>query len=297
MRLLCCLLLSLSLALGQLCLDELHGVLAGQELSEPARGLEAAQLVARAVELLEPNLPPLRYLSPAPEAALTSAHFLAERELLPDDWQPHSLTLEVWQEMLARLAGWYRLSPPAATSLARAALIADLAALIGEISPRLRPVALIATAQRNRQAVAFWGVIRNDAIYPRLIVYRPPEGQPLAEGPIRSLLPQLSTCAQPLRHYVHAPEDTARRLFANHADGQMVIVSTAPPITEGLIVVPSGAESDYLTFNALALAPYSSYAAVFAGASANPLLVTRLLPQVRTNLNPRELLGLLFPGR
>jgi hypothetical protein len=303
MRFLCCLVCCLSFfSLGQTCLSELRYGMTETELTELATGADAARLLHQAVNLLEPDLPPflyspLAYPLDASEPGFDTVKFLLERQLLPADWEPQTLTPDVWQDMLTRVARWYNLSAPATYDLTKGALTESIDALIQQAAPRLRGVALIATARHNRDAVAFWAVIRNDSIFPRLIVYRPPEGLSLAGAPIRNLLPYLSNCAQTITNYVYAPEDTARRLFAGNANGQMIIASTSPVRMDGFTYVPQGEESAYLTFDTLALAPFTSYAAVFEGGSANPLLVTRLLPQVRTNMNPRELLGFLFPER
>jgi hypothetical protein len=304
MRFLYCLLciLCLSLSLGQLCLTDLRHGLDETDLAESATGTEAATLLHQAVNLLEPDLPPFLY-SPLAypveplDPSFDSVKFLLERQLLPATWEAQTLTPEVWEDMLSRVARWYNVAAPAITGTTKADITQSLATLIQQVSPRLRGVALIATAQHNRDEVAFWAIIRNDSIFPRLIVYRPPTGAPLAGIHIRDLLPRLGNCAQTITNYVHAPEDTARRLFTGNNNGQMIIASTSPVRMDGFTYVPQGEESNYLTFNTQALEAFSSYAAVFEGGSANPLLVTRLLPQVRTNMNPRELLGFLFPER
>lgn len=291
--------LTLNAALAQTCRAELQAGLSAEELAQPATGVQAAELLERAVKLLEPALPPLRSALPTPllepgEAGFNAATFLLERGLLPGSWQPNSLSLGSWREMLQGLASWYRLAAlEPSGDLSLAGLLNDLSGLVAAVAPSLRPVALVASVPGERSRVAFWAVIRNHSVYPRLLVFRPPDALVL-EGGIAAALPLLSTCAQKVDNFVFAPADVAQRLFLANNRASMYLAATVPDDRRGLWLVPSGEEAAYLAFEAAALEPYSMYATVFEGPPANPAMLLRLIPQVRTNMNPRELTQLLL---
>ncbi len=292
-------LLGFSPTFAQTCQTELQGELSGEALAAPASALQAAELFRRAVELLEPALPQLQTAESLPlapgEEGYETVRYLAERGLLPLAWQPGALTIEVWEAMLRGLWSWYRAAPLAPSSeLTVSSLIDDLSLLIERVAPDLRPVALVASESAERERVAFWAVIRNRSVYPRLIVSRPLEGVTLQAGVV-SVLPLLSSCVQPLTNYVYAPAETARRLFLANNQAQMYLVASSPGEMQGVQLVPEGEEADYLAFRSSELDGLDAYAAVFDGPRASPAALLRLLPQVRTNMNPRELLQLLAP--
>ena len=215
--------LLLNFALAQTCYPELRGAFADAGLEQVASGGDAAHLLREAVDLLEPVLPPLVNvnafgLQPGSEvyddATYADADFLAQRGLLPAEWQAASLTQETWQAMVDGLAAWYDLEPfTVGLDLTRGALTETLSTLIGAASPRLNPVALVATDPANRDRIAFWAVIRSDSVYPRLIAYRPPETGVSLAGGVGAVLPQLETCALRLDNYVSASATTAQKLF------------------------------------------------------------------------------------
>ena len=295
-------LLSSSLAFAQTCYPELRGALTDEELGQVASGAEAAHLLKKAVDLLEPVLPPLvtspgTFTLQAGTESFEDADFLAQRGLLPETWQADVLTQDVWQEMVDALAAWYDLAPFAlGTDLTRATLLDTLSRLISAAVPHLNAVALVATDPANRDAVAFWAVIRNTSVYPRLVVLRPPSADTSVAGGVDSVLPLLEACALPLDNFVFASAATAQKLFLATNRARMYVASTAPESDLGFLAVPPGEETDYLTFESPALAPYTSFAALFDGPSIGPGALLRLLPQVRTNMNPRELLRLVLPG-
>jgi hypothetical protein len=276
-------------SVAQPCATELRGDLTDQALQESATGSDAALFMQRAMQLLEPALPKLAYLPS--DFAYTdneAAVYVGTRGLLPATWNPDGLTFEVWQEMVQGLAHWYDLTLEVSDDLSRASLLATLNDLIRQASATLRPVALVASSQEDKDKVAFWAVIRNDSIYPRIIVYRPsPNGVGLENGVINAL-PYLETCAVPLKNYIFASEDTARRLFLANNTAKMYVAATQPETTADPDIVPAGEEADYLTFHAAALEGYSAFAALFEGSGVGPMTIMRLLPQVRTNMNPAQ---------
>ena len=303
MRLLLAVLLLSGFAFAQPCYTELRGELTDEQLAQSATGLDAARLLKRAVDFLEPVLPqlvntpdtfPLAY----GDEGFAEAQYLAQRGVLPPTWQAGELSLGTWQEMVSEVAAWYDLDPfTVAPELSYGALLETLSNLIGSVRPLLRPVALIATDPANRDAVAFWAIIRNNSVFPRLIVVRPPAEGVALDGGLRGALPLLGSCALELENFIYAPSDTAQRLFMTNTErSRMYVASTAPARDDGFTTVPSGEETGYLTFRAEDLSPYEMFAAVFEGPSVGPATLMRLLPQVRTNMNPREVLQFVLPG-
>lgn len=300
-------LLAFNFALSQACYSELRSALADEGsgqiegLGQIATGAEAARLLRAAVDLLEPVLPPLVpppatfTLRPGDEG-FEDADFLAQRSLLPAAWQAATLTPDVWREMVDALAAWYGLDAfQPGPELTRATLLETLSNLVAAASARQKPVALIATDPTDRNTVAFWGVIRSDSVYPRLVAHRPPDtATPLAGG-VAAALPLLETCAQRLDNFIFASATTAQKLFLATNQARMYVASTAPASDLSFLPVPAGEETDYLTFKSAVLAPYSTFAALFDGPSIGPAALLRLLPQVRTNMNPREVLRLVLP--
>lgn len=282
-------------AAAQWCLPELRGETETEALAQLASGRDAARYVYRAVTLLEPLLPPLATASAPlepndPDYPVVRA--LAEYRLLPAGWRPDALSVAVWYEMLSRLAGWYDLAitPTVAKAPTRWQLLSDLALLIARVGPSLKPIALIAADERQRHQVAFWALIRNDSIYPRLIVVRPPDAAVSLQRGAAAVLPYLSSCATEVRRYVFAPAQTAQRLFLAHNEARMVVVALEPYTPDPLEYVPEGEELAYLTFEHAALDGYRRFAALFVGPGPSLPTVLRLLPQLRTNLGPREVI-------
>lgn len=292
--------LCLGFAQAQLCLSELENGLSGEELAQTATGLEAAQYLKQAVDLLEPALPQRMTLpfwfsldANSPEYGLAS--WLAERDLLAESWQADSLSPEAWQEMLSRFSSWYDLPISVESGdLSRGGIIRALSAIISQVAPDLKPVALVAASSANRNQIAFWAVIRNDSVYPRLIVYRPAETPVDLSDGTRNVLPLLETCAMKLSNYIFAQEDVARNLFLSNHNGQMYIVAASPVLAQEVKEIARGSEADVLTFHASETDGLSNYAAVFAGNRVGPTTIARLLPRVRTNMNPKEVLDFVL---
>jgi hypothetical protein len=292
-------LLFFGITFAQTCLEDLRGKLTDAELSQSASGLEAAELLKRAVDLLEPVLPQLFSLPSdfavlPDEAGYPTAKFLNERGLIERDWRPEAFSVEVWEHMLNAFRDWYQLSPATVAGLTRADLVEALNEVIVTVSPKLKPVALVASDSVDRDRVAFWAIIRNDSVYPRMIVFRPPTDAVGLGQDITVALPLLANCAMQPQNYIFAPVDTARDLFLSHNQSRMYVVGTAPEPLEGYTEVLEGEETDYLTFASEETSPFELFSVVFAGPGAGPMTVLRLLPQVRTNMSPAEVLDFVL---
>jgi hypothetical protein len=282
-------------ATAQTCMPELRGDLSDEALQETATGSDGVLFMQRAMKLLEPALPKLAYLPS--DFAYTdneASVYVGTRGLLPAAWEPDTLSFEVWRDLVQGLANWYDLEVEVSDTLTKASLIETLDSLITRASATIQPVALIASSQDDKNKVSFWAVIRNDSIYPRIVVYRPsPESVGLENG-IQNVLPLLETCAVPLENYIFASEDTARRLFLANNTAKMYVVATQPETSADPDIVPAGEEDDYLTFHTSALEGYSAFAALFEGSGVGPMTIMRLLPQVRTNMNPAQVVNFVL---
>ncbi|MEZ4629794.1 MAG: hypothetical protein R2880_03605 [Deinococcales bacterium] len=287
-------------SLAQSCLAELQGDTSAESFAEVATGRDAAQLLKRAVDVLEPvmpafpssNLTALNYIA-LDDPAYKDAEFLAKRYLLPAGWRPDELNQEIWSTMLKWFSAWYDLDPPRyAESLTKGELIADLEALINLASPKGRAVALVAANNRRQNDLAFLGLIRLGGVYPRLIVVRPPLVTIDINQSLKNVFPYLENCAIKLENYIYAPSDTARQLFLAHNDSKMYIVALAPEDLAESFNVPLGDEVSYFEYQAALLAQSQKFVAVFEGRAPNPLQITRMLPQIRTNMGPREILSM-----
>jgi hypothetical protein len=285
-------------AQAQTCLSELQTNLTQEQLKQTATGLEAAQYLKQAAELLEPSLPqttalPSWFAVPSDAPEYSVAKWLAQRDLLVPEWQADSLSLEVWQALLTKLAAWYQVKI-AATDITNEAITLSLGQLIDQVVPTLTPVALIASAEQNAREVAFWAVIRNDSRYPRLIVYRPAvDTVSLADG-AKSALALLETCAMPLKNFLFASETVARGLFLANHNGQMYLVGSSPEPLMTYEPVASGLEADYLTYKNAATENFKSFSVVFSGERVAATTLLRLLPRVRTNMNPKQVLDFVL---
>ncbi|MFO7545069.1 MAG: hypothetical protein R6W77_06200 [Trueperaceae bacterium] len=284
-------------ASAQVCVQELRTSLSDLSLERPATGIDAALLLRRAVELVEPALP---RLIANPTVALDPGHpdygavlYLAERKLLPARWQPGQLDGATWATMLDRFLTWYRLDAsrveaPATVSDA----IDDLAAVLQRVSRTIRPAALLATDPADRNRMSFWAIIWNWTIYPRLLVIRP-NGE-MEEAQPRDALLAMSNCAVQLHHYVTAPEETAKRLFLTHNTSRMYVVSSRPGREDAWpFEVPEGEELAAFGFEMTELRGVQLYAAVFDGPEVGVGTLLGLITRVRTNMSPTTLLGYL----
>ena len=290
-------------ASAQACFAELRASvnLSDEELFEDANGRHAARYLRRAVELLEPALPPTTSVSSYPVAegdpGFADVRFLAGRGLLPTSWHAESLSVATWHEMLDRLANWYTPRPeaPRFDGINHRQLLVSLAALIEAIRPQLNPIALLASDTHDPSRLAFNAIIRNDSVHPRLIVLRPQRlDNQDARSPLR-LLEALSSCAMALENYAFAPADTARELFLANNQSRMLLVASDPEASEVLGEVPAGQEVAYLEFSAEPLADLQSIAVAFTGPSPGVLTLTRLAMQLRTNMSVGQIIAFFNP--
>ena len=279
-------------AYAQVCRAELVGSLHDPALERPATGLDAALALKRAVELVEPALPPLRTGTSVPlaeeHADFAVARYLADRRLLPNSWQPDQLDAATWASMLSTFLSWYKLAPVQPGQPASAnELVEDLSAVLGRVSDTIRPAALLATDPANGGRTVFWAIIWNWPIYPRLLVLRP-SGDPLAQP--RDVLPRLSNCAVSISAYISAPQDTAQGLFLTHNSSRMFVVAAKPGGDSGWpFEVPSGNELDAFIYRMPGLRGVDVYAAVFDGPSVGFGTLMGMLPRIRTNISPFSL--------
>lgn len=284
-------------AAAQVCVQELRSSLSDLGLERPASGIDGALLLRRAVELVEPALPRLRANASVP---LDEAHpdhpavrFLAERKLLPDGWRPDALDGDTWATMLERFLAWYHLDASRVDTPASVAdAVDDMARVLERVSRTIRPAALLATDPDDRGRLSFWAVIWNWTVYPRLLVVRPDDA--MEEAQPRDALRVLSNCAVHLRHYVTAPEETAKRLFLTHNSSRMYIVGSRPAKDDDWpYAVPVGEELAAFGFDLEALNGVQLYAAVFDGPEVGVGTLLGLITRVRTNMSPTTLLGYL----
>jgi len=283
---------------AQRCLGELEAGFPPEALAQQATGRDAARILERAVNLLEPVLPPMIRATDLPvevgDPDYDTFEFLGDRRLLVPMWEADTFSQASWQIVLKRLSSWYELPEPVFEEVTptNAELIASLLPIIEGAARTLEPVALFAFDPQNSSNLAFWATIRNHGIYPRMIVMRPPEGPLDLRADVGGALELLSDCAVTLENYVYAPADTAERLFLATNEARMLAVSTPPPAEE-IIEVPPGEETSYLTFKAPEVADKGRYTALFYGPSVGVPTLLRLLPQLRTNMNPREIIAFL----
>jgi hypothetical protein len=286
---LACLLTLASAAWAQVCVDELRRALPGADATP---GQTAASLLARAVQLVEPALPPLRDGSGPVEGAGVAAAavtYLHQRRLLPGGWTPENHTPERWAAMLTRFAAGYRVGAPAATGADRETMLDEAARALEAVADAVRPLPVFAVdAQRN---VTFFAVIWNWTPFPRLLLFRPPTGLALAgDGRTPSdeaaapVLAALSGCALAFDRFVYADESAALRLFVAQGASTLRVLGSEP----GAAGVPDEFGSDdvvaALTFRAPELDGVRVLSASIEGPSPGFGAVLGVLLQVRTNV-------------
>lgn len=289
------LLLLAPLAAAQVCRDELVGALPDRSLDRPATGVDAALVLLRAVQLVEPALPPLARVD---DVGLDESHpaygavrYLRERGLLPPSWQPEELAAEAWREMNSRFLGWYELGGPLPDAPVTVGdLVDDMARTLARVGQAVRPAALLAWDPEDDDRISFWAIIWNWTVYPRLLVFRPDPGVDLSRSP-RDALPHLSNCAVRVAAYVTAPEGTAKDLFLAHNESRMYVVATQPEKPGWPLLVEQGAELDAFAFALPELEGAEVYAAVFDGPEVGFGTLLRLMTSVRTNLSPAGFLN------
>lgn len=291
--------LAFGLATAQRCLPELSADVTAEDLAAPASAEDAAMYLRRAVELVEPALPVLiggpdtHGLAPG-DPGFDDVLYLSSRLLLPASWEPGELSSALWGEMLSALAAMYGVAAPTPAGLNQAGLINDLSLLIDRIVPTLKPVVLIAALDSDPSRIGFLAVIRNDSVYPRLIVMRPPEGPfGLSRGP-EPVLPALETCAMVLENFISAREDTATRLYLANNEARMVVVDIGISPQFAPHWVEAGEELAYLRLAHPYTGSLERFSVVFVGPSPAMATVLRIIPQLRTNMSPREIVAFIL---
>ncbi len=284
-----------TLAAAQVCSEELAAAVPGGELDRPATGVDAALVLRRAVQLVEPALPPLVRVDgavvPADHPAREAVDYVRARGLLPDGWDADELTPEAWRQMHAGFLAWYKLDGPLPSRVGSVReLVADMAATLARVGGAVRPAALLASDPDDGNRLSFWAVIWNWTVYPRLLVYRPQDGIELRGSP-RDVLSHLSNCAVRVSAFITAPEGTAKDLFLAHNDSRMYVVASQPDAGAWPLEVPPGAELDAFAFALPELADAQVYAAVFDGPEVGFGTILGLMTRVRTNLSPAGFLS------
>jgi len=286
---LACLLVLASPAWAQVCVDELRGALPGGDATP---GQVAASLLARAVQLVEPALPPSRGGSGPIEdagAAAEAVAYLHQRHLLPRGWTPDGHTPEAWAAMLARFAAGYRVAAPAATGGDRETMLDETARALEAVADSVRPLPVFAVDAQRR--VTFFAVIWNWTPFPRLLLFRPPAGLTLA-GDDRTasgeaaapVLAALSGCALAFDRFVYADESAALRLFVAQGASTLRVLGSEPASVGVPETFPSEEVVAALTFRAPELDGVRVLSASIEGPSPGLGAVLGVLLQVRTNV-------------
>lgn len=287
-----------SAGLAQICVPELRASLTDLSADRPGTGIDAAILLKRAVDLVEPGMPPINADAAMPlqpeDVYFAELRFLAERRLVPQTWRADQLSRSAWQTMIDRFLGWY----DAPTFEVREPtgvgdLLFDTAIALDAVSKVVRPAALIASDPDDPDRIAFWAIIWNWTAYPRLLVYRPRTDVSLADGP-KAILPMLGNCAIAISSYVTAPAAMAAKLFLATNQSRMYVVGSVPDRGDAWpIAIGEGDELDAFAFRDEALAGLSQYSAVFDGPEVGIGTVIGLLPRLRTNMSPTGFLSFM----
>jgi hypothetical protein len=286
----------LPLAAAQVCRSELRSALVNLELSRPPTGVDAALVLRRAVDLVEPALPALRGGGAVPIAeshvGYSAVRFLYQRRLLPDGWNEAELSAETWRAMLGAFLDWYGLTGPLPDAPGTAGdVVDDMATVLGRVADTIRPAALLASDPEDGNRLKFWAIIWNWTVYPRLLVIRPDDGVELGNDP-RTVLPNLGNCAVSVSSFVTAPQETAKRLFLTHNDSRMYIVGSLPERSGAWpLEIAAGAELEAFDFSLAELGGVRVYAAVFDGPEVGIGTILGLMTRVRTNMSPMAFLS------
>ena len=303
------LLLSSQLAFSQVCYEDLTKDLDPTTLSERATGHDAAVIIKRALEIIEPALPRLqagiddsRALN---EVALDHPdyelyRFVSDRFMLPNTWTPDEITRDPIHRMLKRLHGWYNLPAPREPSkwYTQEEMINDLITTFNHIidAGKNEGVAIVAAKDRSANELSFLAMVRLTGPYPRMLVYNPPQETIDINTSLTNVFPYLENCLYDLDDYIYANASTAQGLFVTNNKSQMYILNTEPKVFEGAFAVPQGSEIDYFEYTAELLQGSERFVALFDGPTPNPFTIARLISKVRTNMTPTEAIN-FFLGR
>ena len=285
----------LGVASAQRCSTELRAGLSANDLAQPADGRRAAALLKRAVELLEPSLPPLQRVTDLPVSAADPDRalfsYLADRELLDPTWSAGTFSFDAWAAALSKLASWYDLPTPtlADRTPSESDLLRSLEPIFESAGAYLDPVAVFAFDPADPARISFWATLRN-GVYPRLIVVHPPAEPINVQGDVAGAVARLSDCVVSIKNYVYASADTAEQLFIATNESRLVILAAEPPLPQEILETPPGDETAYLSFTAPEVADRKRYTALFLGPSVGFGTMLRLIPQLRTNMSPQAIL-------
>ncbi len=280
--------------IAQICEDELLGIYNDEELQAQATGVFAANALTRAVAMVEPALPPfvfeqsLKFDEADPK--YREAVFLEKRHLLPKDWEPGVIDASSWRNMISSFVGWYGVSEVlVGPSLTNADLVKDLALALESVAKVVRPLAVITTLTNDSTRVGFMALIWNWTRYPRLIVFRPPEGVPSPVTP-DSIVQHLETCAIGVTDWISATEEIARERFLLQDNTEMYIVSGIPDRGDYLPrLVDAGDEIGVFSFDAPEVSNLEAYSTVFSGPKLDVLTLIKILPHLQINFSPHRI--------
>lgn len=260
-------------------------------------GRVAIAWLAATVRAIEPALPRTRTAASLPvdddDPLYEPWRYLRERAIVPPSFDVGAFDASAWQALLDEWLATYALpSVPVGPVNSAADLRADLDAVAARVLDVIRPVALLAWDPDDEQRLAFVGVVWNWSPYPRLLVWRPPEGWSMRDG-ARELASRIDFCGRPVSAYVSASAPVARSLFLDNVDTAMYLVGSEPETRSWPYRVESGEEVEVFAFEHSEVAELDAFSAVFVGAPPGVLQLMRLLPQVRTNMSPMGLARVL----
>ncbi|HKI56854.1 MAG TPA: hypothetical protein VKB31_06835 [Trueperaceae bacterium] len=279
-----------------ICQSELRDGLTNLAIHRPGTGIDAALILERAVKLVEPALPPMVKVDKVPVEQNTPFYYdvlyLAERRLLPGSWKPDSIDAKTWQTMLARFESWYKVTP---VDVPKPDTVGDLidgaGVVLDRVSQAIRPAALLASDPNDPNKIAFWAIIWNWTVYPRLIVLHPRSDVNLKDGP-DAALQHMGDCAVHITSYVEARAEDASKLFLATNQSRMYVVASVPSRGQHWPAeVAAGKEIDAFGYKAPMVKDLDVYAAVFDGPQVGFTKVLGLLPRLRTNMSPFRFLS------
>lgn len=289
------LLLVTALGITQRCEEELKANLSSEMLLETATGRTAARVFKQAIELLEPAMPPLINTSvnvlSTEDPDYPILKFLADREALPAGWSEGVLEQHIWRQMLLKIVQWYDIPPISLSSktISNQQLIDNLSMLIDSASQTKNPVVLAGIDNPQENKISFIAILTNDPPFPRLMVVKPPESIDISSS-FQNIFPYISNCAQELSNYVYGPSEASRKIFLTHNNSVMYIFPTSSTDFENWLEVPQGEEISYLEFKHPQLVGVELYTTLFNGAGPGVMTIMQIIPQLRTNMLPKEIL-------
>ena len=285
----------LNATVAQQCINELSAGLSDEMLLEPATTRVASRLFKQAVELLEPAMPPfddvyLTLLNPD-DPDYSVLKYLADRQILPENWQDGELDPQLWRAMLLKVVQWYDVLPinVSREGLNNQQLIDNLSTLIDRASETISPLILAGVNSQQDNDFSFLSILRNDPPYPRLIVVKPVEEIDISQS-FENIFTYVGNCASKFSNYVYGPSPAARQLFLTHNSSSMYVFKTDATGLENWLEVPQGQEVAYLEFINADVANLNYYAALFNGSGPNIFTLMQIVPQLRTNMSPRAII-------